>query len=347
MDKVLVNIDVVQGILSAYRRADSVQSRIYGILLGSKKNNIYHIKDAVYGYIFQSENPEKNQKQLVKMNDEIIKSLLNSLTQKFKTNNQNIPYNKTMKENEIKFQTNDTLMILGGFATDKELFSDLYSIHNTLDRVPFDFFNNINEILLLVDPNHKGENNIEYGIKAYKWDINTIKIKGLPKSSSFISFKELKTNVVKQLNNYEIISNNGGQNILEKLDKLQIDKNDKKTFSELLMDVKNEKDNSINKENNNEFIKRKIKGAIEYLSILQEFLEDINNKEKAKDKDELNVDEYNLIASIISEIDPILNDEEIMKVINKDINNKYTLDSLAQLIDVQMNLSDKIRELVK
>ena len=43
----------------------------------------------------------------------------------------------------------------------------------------------------------------------------------------------------------------------------------------------------------------------------------------------------------------VLNDEEILKVINTDINNKYTLDSLSQLIDVQMNLSDKIRELFK
>ena len=151
--------------------------------------------------------------------------------------------------------------------------------------------------------------------------------------------------MVKQLNNFETISNNDSQNLFEKLDKLQIDKNDKKTFSELLVDEKNEKDNSITKENNNELIKRKIKGAIDYLSTLQEFLEDINNKDK--DKEELNVDEYNLIASIISEIEPILNDEEILKVINTDINNKYTLDSLSQLIDVQMNLSDKIRELFK
>ena len=48
MDKVLVNTNVIQGIISAYHNADQDQTRIYGILLGSKKDNIYHLTDAVY-----------------------------------------------------------------------------------------------------------------------------------------------------------------------------------------------------------------------------------------------------------------------------------------------------------
>ena len=50
------------------------------------------------------------------------------------------------KEKEIKFQSNDTLMILGGFVTDKEPFNDLYRLHNTLAKVSYDIFYNLNQI---------------------------------------------------------------------------------------------------------------------------------------------------------------------------------------------------------
>ena len=41
------------------------------------------------------------------------------------------------------------------------------------------------------------------------------------------------------------------------------------------------------------------------------------------------------------------NDKEILEVINCDINKKYNVDSLTQLLDAQLALSDKIRELIK
>ena len=53
MDKVYVDINVIRGILSSYHRANENQTRIYGLILGSKKNNIYHITEAIYGYIFE------------------------------------------------------------------------------------------------------------------------------------------------------------------------------------------------------------------------------------------------------------------------------------------------------
>ena len=344
MDKVLVDTKVIQGILSAYHRADKVQSRIYGIILGSKKSNVYHITDAIYGFIFESENSKTNEKELVKMNDETLKSYFNTLTQKFKSSNQSINSSKTTKEKEIKFQSNDTLMILGGFVTDKEPFNDLYRLHNTLDKVSYDIFYNLNQIILLVDPNHKSEKNINYGIKAYEWDTKTIKIKGLEKSNAFIVFKELKTDIVQQLNNLDINSENGNPNFWDKLYNLKVEKNDKKNINELLLDEKSSNPDGNTKENNIDFIKKKIKGAIDYLNLFQQMLENMNSIEKDKD----NVDDYyNQIALIVSQLEPILNDKEILEVINCDINKKYNVDSLTQLLDAQLTLSDKIRELIK
>ena len=338
MDKVLVDTNVIQGILSAYHRADKAQSRIYGIILGSKKNNIYHITDAIYGFIFESEDPKTNKKELVRMNEDLLKSLLNSLAQKFKTNNQNANSSKANKEKEIKFQSNDTLMILGGFVTDKEPFGDLIRLHNTLDKTSFEIFFNLNEIILLVDPNHKDDKNINYGIKAYKWETKSIKIKSLEKSNNLIVFKELKTDIVQQLNNLDIISENGNPNFWEKLHKLKIEKNEKKNLNELLLEEKNGNENVFNKENNIEFIRKKIHAVIDYLNLFQEFLEKMDKNEP---------DYLNQIALVVSQLEPILNEKEILEVINCDINKKYNVDSLTQLLDVQLALSDKIRELIK
>ena len=65
MDKVLIDIDVVQGIISAYHRAEKDQSRIYGIILGSKKDNVYYITEAIYGFIFEFENEKTKKKNLI------------------------------------------------------------------------------------------------------------------------------------------------------------------------------------------------------------------------------------------------------------------------------------------
>ena len=343
MDKVYVDIDVIRGILSAYHRAGKMQSRVYGLILGSKKNNIYHITDVIYGFIFEEENPKTNKKELIKINDESLASLFNSLKQKFKMNNPNVPQNKTNKEKETKFQSNDTLTILGGFATDKQPFSELFRFYTTLDKVNDDIFPNLNKILLLVDPSYKDQKDVKYGIKAYEWEIKNIRIKNLEKSNNFIFFKELESEVVQQLNNIGVLGHIKNQNLWDKIFNLKIDKNEKKNINELLLDLKDDKSDIITRESNAEFIKNKVKESIEYLNLFQKLMEN----EDGKSKDILSDDDYNTIAYIISQLDPILNDKEIMDEIKNDINQKYNIDSLSQLIEVQLALTDKIKELVK
>ena len=337
-----VDIDVIRGILSAYHRAGKMQSRVYGLILGSKKNNIYHITDVIYGFIFEEENPKTNKKELIKINDESLASLFNSLKQKFKMNNPNVPQNKTNKEKETKFQSNDTLSILGGFATDKQPFSELFRFYTTLDKVNDDIFPNLNKILLLVDPSYKDQKDVKYGIKAYEWEIKNIRIKNLEKSNNFIFFKELESEVVQQLNNIGVLGHIKNQNLWDKIFNLKIDKNEKKNINELLLDLKDDKSDIITRESNADFIKNKVKESIEYLNLFQKLME----TEDGKSKDILSDDDYNTIAYIISQLDPILNDKEIMDGIKNDINQKYNIDSLSQLIEVQLALTDKIKELV-
>jgi len=320
-----------------------MQSRVYGLILGSKKNNIYHITDVIYGFIFEEENPKTNKKELIKINDESLASLFNSLKQKFKMNNPNVPQNKTNKEKETKFQSNDTLTILGGFATDKQPFSELFRFYTTLDKVNDDIFPNLNKILLLVDPSYKDQKDVKYGIKAYEWEIKNIRIKNLEKSNNFIFFKELESEVVQQLNNIGVLGHIKNQNLWDKIFNLKIDKNEKKNINELLLDLKDDKSDIITRESNADFIKNKVKESIEYLNLFQKLME----TEDGNSKDILSDDDYNTIAYIISQLDPILNDKEIMDGIKNDINQKYNIDSLSQLIEVQLALTDKIKELVK
>ena len=344
MERVCVDINVIHGIISSYHRAGKSQSRIYGLILGSKKNNIYHITDAIYGFIFEGEeNPKTNKKELMKLNDESLQSIFNSLQQKFKINSSNTILNKNNKENEAKFQTNDTLMILGGFVTDKQPFGELYRFYSTIDRVKSDIFPNINKVLLLVDPSHQDKNFIEFGIKSFEWDTKNIKIQNIEKSNSFIVFKELESEIVQQVNNFGTIIRNKNQNLWNKLFDLKIEKGEKRNINELLLNLKDENDNIIINENNLDFIKSKLEESIGYMDIFEKYLE-IKDENK---NETINGDDLNKIAYIISQLDPVINDKEILDTINSDINRKYNIDSLAQLIEVQLALSDKIRELIK
>ena len=344
MDKVYVDIEVIRGIISSYHRANKNQTRIYGLILGSKKNNIYYITDAIYGFIFEGEeDPKTNKKELMKISDESLQSLFNSLKQKFKMNNPNISLNKNNKEKEIKFRSNDSLIILGGFVTDKQPFGQLYRFYNTIDKVNNESFPNINKILLMVDPSYQDNNDVKFGIKAYEWGNKSIKILNLEKSNSFMIFKELESEIVQHLNNFGMLNGIKNKNLWEKIFNLKIEKGEKKNINELLLDLNDGKENIITNENNLDFIKNKIEESICYMDIFQKFIESL----ECDNEDSINGDDLNKIAYIISQLDPILSDKEILETINSDINKKYNIDSLAQLIEVQLALSDKIRELIK
>ena len=72
-----------------------------------------------------------------------------------------------------------------------------------------------------------------------------------------------------------------------------------------------------------------------------------NEDEKNKDiANAISDTDYNQIANVVSKLESMLNDNEIIDALNSDINKKYNLDSLSQLLEVQLTLSDKIRQLI-
>lgn len=352
MDKVLIDVEVIKGILNSYQRADKNQSRIYGIILGNQKDNIFHITDAIYGYIFESGEDEKtHKKNFTRINDENIKSLLNSYHQNFNSSQNNLNKSSLVtsknKEKENAFKRNDTQMILGGFATDKELFKDLINLYSTIELISNNVFKNINSIILLVDPNHKNEKEIQYGIKTYNWSIKSIKIQK-NEYNKLLFFKELDNEVIRHINNIDLLNNITNKSLWDKIYNLKLEKNDKRNINELLLidKDKDKEDDIFVEENNVDYIKNKIKESILYLNIFEKILE--NNEESNKDCASIvNEEDFNQISFILSELEPMLNNKEIIEVINNDIDSKCNINSLTQLLEVQLALSDKVRDLLK
>ena len=333
MEKVLVDVEVIKGILNAYQRANDNQVRIYGIILGNQKNNIYYITEAIYGIIFVEKNQKTKEIEFMRLNDQILFSMLNSYQRKSKSTN-SLNRNNT----QIKFKADETLMILGGFATDKELFSDLHKLYSTIDNIKYNI-QNANKILLLVDPNYKDDNKVNYGIKTYNWLFKSFKIND-KESKALLYCKEIENQIIKHINNLDLLGVIKNQNLWNKLYNLKIDKNDSKNINELLENLEDNDDNIISEDNNINFIKNKVKDCMIYLDIFEKMLE---NEEK---EGEINNDDLNKVAYILSHLDKILNDNEIIDMINKDIDKKYNISALTQLLEVQLTLSDKIRKLI-
>ena len=130
-----------------------------------------------------------------------------------------------------------------------------------------------------------------------------------------ICFKELNNEIVKHIHNIDIIKNIKDKYLLEKIDNLNIDK---KNINKLLFDLKDSDEEIFIEENNLEFIKNKINECILYLNIFEKILENNDEKNKVYLNIE-NEDDYNNISYILSLLQPILDDKEIIGEINKDI----------------------------
>ena len=342
MSKALIDIRVITGIINAYTTAEN-KSRVYGLILGTQKDNIYRISEVIYGYIFEDGEDEKtHKKKYSRLNDETLKTLLLTLHQKFITskNDNNILVSVKEKENlqdkDFKYKSVDEQMILGGFATDRELFNDLHQLYGTIDVIKDDVFKNKNCLLLLVDPNYQNKEKIEFGVKTYLWYMKYIKV-GKSNFNRVLAFNEISSQVVDYLTNVKIIGQN---NLDSKLYDVSLDKNDKKNLTELFLNT-NESKNNVSQNNNVEYIKNKIEQSIEYLNVVEKVMENKeNNKGKLDEKD------YNQIAFILSKLEPIVSNEEIMSSLTKINHKNDNINSLTQLLQVQLVLANKIQKLV-
>lgn len=350
MDKALIDIEVINGIIKAYNRTKN-QTRIFGIILGTKKDKIYHISDIIYGFIFEEGEDQKTQKKnYVRLNEDNFNSILNSYSNKFNLLSQQKINEKVSKEKEITFRSNDNLMILGGFATDKDLFSDLHSLYSTIQQINNNTFKLVNSLILLVDPNHKEDKVLKYGVKTYLWEIKNIKIKN--EVNRLLTFKEIENDIIENLNTVHLLNTifNDKINPELKLFNIDIDKNDKKPINELLFSAEDKNKEEINgndyEKNNLLYIKNKIKQSLDFLEIIEKFLEEKANKKSEGAEADNEAEILDKISNIVSKLEPILENEEMINVLSNGFNKNENISSLTQLLQVQLNLSEKIHRLI-
>ena len=350
MYKALIDIEVINRIIKAYNRTKN-QTRIFGIILGSKKDKIYYISDIIYGFIFEEGEDQKTQKKnYVRINEDSLNSILNSYSNKFNLLSQQKMNEKSSKEKDITFLSIENLMILGGFATDKELFNDLQNLYSTIQQINNTTFKILNSLILLVDPNYKDNKALKYGIKTYLWEIKYIKIK--TEINRLFTFRQIENEVIENLNSVQLLNSIFNEKINPelKLFNINIEKNDKKTINELFFseEEKNKEEINVNDYEKNDlvYIKNKVKQSIGLLELIEKFLEENANKKTEGKEADSEAEVLDKISNIVSKLEPIFENDEILNIISNEIKKNNNVNSLTQLLQVQLNLSDKIHSLI-
>ena len=350
MDKALIDIEIINRIIKAYNRTKN-QTRIFGIILGTKKDKIYYISDIIYGFIFEEGEDQKTQKKnYVRINEDSLNSILNSYSNKFNLFSQQKMNEKSSKEKDITFLSNENLMILGGFATDKELFNDLQNLYSTIQQINNTTFKILNSLILLVDPNYKDDKALKYGIKTYLWEIKYIKIK--TEINRLFTFRQIENEVIENLNSVQLLNSIFNEKINPelKLFNINIEKNDKKTINELFFseEEKNKEEINVNdyEKNNLVYIKNKVKQSIGLLELIEKFLEENANKKTEGKEADSEAEILDKISNIVSKLEPIFENDEILNILSNEIKKNNNVNSLTQLLQVQLNLSDKIHSLI-
>ena len=82
---------------------------------------------------------------------------------------------------------------------------------------------------------------------------------------------------------------------------------------------------------------------MDYLDVIEKFLEEKVSKKSGDDKDAEVLDK---ISNIVSKLEPLLENEEIINVLSNELNKNNNINSLTNLLEVQLNLSEKIHSLI-
>ena len=85
---------------------------------------------------------------------------------------------------------------------------------------------------------------------------------------------------------------------------------------------------------------------MEYLDILEKFLEEKVNKNSKGEEANKEAEILDKITDIVSKLDPMLNNEEMISMLTNDIHKNDNVNSLTNLLQVQLNLSEKIHRLI-
>ena len=85
---------------------------------------------------------------------------------------------------------------------------------------------------------------------------------------------------------------------------------------------------------------------MEFLEIIEKFLEEKGNKKNEGAEVDNEAEILDKISNIVSKLEPLLENEEMSNVFCSGFNKNENIISLTQLLQVQLNLSEKIHRLI-
>ena len=312
---VKIEVDVLNQIISFFNRVNSNQTRVYGIVLGTQNKDVYHITHAIHGFI-NEEGKENGKISFNRLSSESTNTLLSSYASTYPNEG-----------------------ILGGFATDKELFPELNTLHGTISMISSKIFPNKNAIVLLVDAFHKDKNNLEYGVRVFRWKSNYFSGKN-KEDLSIISFSELSCQVVQKVNLSGIINTKG-------IDIWKIDNEIDNLDTNGITNVEGiigaiEKISAANQkiedgEENKKYIMMQLKICEKYLDFLGKYVEGV--KEGTEETELLNKINYAICL-----LKPFIDKNDILDIMQKDAERNKVLNSLIGLLNVQVKLTEKVNK---
>ena len=307
---VKIEADVITNIINSYNSSSNKQTRTYGIIFGTKNGEKYHISKAIYGFIFE-DGKKDNKTKFNRLHNDILYPLLSSITNNYQN-----------------------LIILGGFATDVDLFPELINLNATISVIKNKTFPIDNSILLLVDAFHTNNEKIEYGIKTYKWDASFYS-----ENTSLMSIKEIPFEIVQKLNTFGIINEKGCEQF--KFD-IGLNKLSDSDFNNIIEEIEKLDEISENvKDNKNEnltFVKTQLKICSKYLELIYNYLRNLKD-------DDFDVELLNKIVIVVSLLKPIFEKEDIVKLMKKDDTNNKIVSDLVNILNIQAYLTDKINKI--
>ena len=164
-----ISSKVITSIYNSSLRVHENQTRMYGIIFGTKTYSTYYIKDCLFGIMSECEQKENEKSKFQTPTGTQTEALVYSY-----------------------LSSHPTESLLGGFTTDRELFSDLTVLNFVINKINNEKFSIHNDLILLFDPSNyviKSEDP-NSAIKVYKWSKNVVNNKEKKDDLSLVSFEE-------------------------------------------------------------------------------------------------------------------------------------------------------------
>lgn len=336
-----IDINVLNSIITSYRTLPENQTRAYGLILGTQKGETYYITDAISGFV--AEDPKDG---FTRMNNKNFECLLNAYHQKV-----NLQSSKSQKNDKnAEFLKLENLVILGGFCTGNDIFPELHRLISSISQIKDEKIIKIYyDLFLLVDVNNSNKSTLNYGIKTYKvkWDLINFKNDD-NNSMSFLKFKEIDCKIVKFIHDITRLNQKGCElfNFEENLKSIEDKQFQKKmeNFNKFLNELEeNDKVDDDSYQENIKFLTKNLNTVVNYLKDMKDYVDSVISNIK-DDDDGIDDDIIDKIEEVANNMKLLIDQEKIIKLIEKERKQNDVIVALANVLEIQMDLAKKINQ---